>query len=95
MSKFYFYDKDDEFCTTLDSIKERIEDDELTERKVFKADRIVGDGFFFCKKHQEVGEVGQGCGKTCNEYEPRNKKNGRCIHSGYCYAPSEETLIKI
>jgi hypothetical protein len=78
MGKFYFYDKDDQFCYKLDEIKDRIFDDELTEKKVF-----------------EVGEVGEGCGNSCKDYKPRNGKNGRCIHSGYCYVPAEEILVKL
>jgi hypothetical protein len=95
MSKFYFYDKDDEFCHNLSDIKDRIFDDELTEKKVFEAKRETGNATFFCKKQQFVGESGQHCGKECEYYKPRNGKNGRCIHSGYCYYPDKEVLIKI
>ena len=95
MSKYYFYNKGDEFCEPLDLIRERIEDDELTQKTVFTAKRVTGEGHFFCKKYQEVGEVGEGCGKTCKDYKPRNGKNGRCVHSGYCYVPDQEVLIVI
>lgn len=57
-----------------------------------EAKRITGDDYFFCRKNGEVGEVGQGCGKQCDDYAPRNGKNGRCRHSGYCYDMTDKTI---
>lgn len=30
---------------------------------------------------------GEGCGKECSYYKPRNGKNGRCRFSRNCYEP--------
>ncbi len=70
--------------------------DNLTEIEVIKAKRDTGQGYFFCKHFGSVGEVGQGCGKSCEAYKPRNGKSGRCIHSGYCYTYTDDKkTIKI
>lgn len=95
MSKFYFYNEDDEFTTDLEGVKDMMADDKLKEREVFEAKRMTGEGIFWCKVHYEVGEVGEGCGKSCDEYKPRNGKSGRCVHSGYCYTPAKKVLIKL
>lgn len=93
--KMYFYEADSTTCTTLEFIKDMIYDNDLTEKEVYKAVRSVGEGLMYCTQYGEVGEVGQGCGKTCKYYEPRNGKNGRCRFSGYCYSHGEKVLIKL
>ena len=61
--------------------------------EVFEAKREVGSDYFFCTELDEVGEVGQGCGKFCYHYKPRNGKNGRCKHSGSVFEQTEKTKI--
>ena len=96
MSKFYFYDEGDEYCVTLDNIKDKISDDDLKEKEVFKAKPLYGEGLFYCKVVGEVGSVGDsGCGKDCSDYKPRNGKNGRCIHSGLVYEFGDPITIKV
>jgi hypothetical protein len=36
-----------------------------------------------------------GCGKVCDEYEPRNGKSGCCKHMSFCYEPGREYLLTI
>jgi hypothetical protein len=44
----------------------------------------------------EVGEVGEGCGKFCQQYKPLNGKNGRCKHYGYVYEQTDKVkLLKL
>lgn len=94
MAKMYFYNDDSEFCETIENIKDLIRCDELKEKEVFEAKRITGNGFFWCKAYSEAGESGS-CGNICKEYKPRNGKNGRCIHSGYCYEANKKIIIKL
>ena len=90
----YFYDEHEPFCVDLDEIRERMMDDGLTEKEVYKAERSVGEGFFWCSKYGEAGESSDsGCGEGCKDYEPRNGKNGRCKHSGHCYNYGDKILI--
>ena len=96
MSKFYFSKLDDERCYALRDIIEDANNQGLDEIEVTEAERVTGRGFFYCRKFKEVGDVGGICGKQCSEYSPRNGKNGRCRHSGYCYEPTDKKrIIKI
>lgn len=90
--KRYFTNKHDEFCFTKAQIIAQMKLDEIAEKEVFDAKIAKNTGYFFCKQYSEVGEVGQGCGKECTFYVPRNGKNGRCKHSGHVY---ENTGVKV
>ena len=83
MAKYYFGD-DEERCYTLDYFLEQL-DDVNPEIIVWPAVIMTGHDFFYCQEFGGVGEVGEGCGKDCNKYQPRNGKNGRCRHSANCY----------
>lgn len=91
----YFEDIGSETCYDLEGIKDVIACNGNTEQEVYESRRITGEGFFYCKHFGEVGETGEGCGKSCKAYMPRNGKSGRCIHSGYCYEPTKKVLIKL
>jgi len=93
MSKFYFSELDEERCYTLSDIKELMAENGLTELKINEAERTTGEGYFWCTINQEVGEVGQDCGRFCGQYKPRNGKNGRCRYSGHCYEPTDKKRI--
>jgi len=95
MSRYYFYNEEDERCVTLPEIKDMMADDKLTEKEVVSAKILTGEGFFYCREYGEVGEVGNGCGKECKSYNPRNGKNGRCTKSVNCYEHGEKILIKL
>lgn len=98
MSKLYFCDQiNDEQCFTLSALKEMAADEGLTEIRVYIAKPMIGGGLYWCKIHHECGEVSDGdCGKSCDQYSPRNGKSGRCRHSGWCYEPvGERITVKI
>ena len=97
MSKLYFSKLDDERCYTLKEIREDMRWEELYELEVTEAKRITGEPFFYCTKYKAMSEVGDTCSKLwCADYSPRNGKNGRCRHSGYCYEPTDKKrIIKI
>ena len=83
--KLYFGDEEGH-CYTLDYFIEQL--DEVNEEiTVYPAVMMTGESFFYCRKFSEVGGVGEGCGKICETYKPRNGKNGRCVHSKNCYEP--------
>lgn len=91
-SKFYFRE-DDECCYTVESHLEYMKENCINEMKVFEAERETKSDYFWCKYYGETGEVGEGCGKMCDEYKPLNGKNGRCYHYGFCYEPTEKFII--
>jgi hypothetical protein len=86
MSSYYFINPDGDVCLTKDGILEHMKDEGLTELIVFEAERLTGINYFFCHFYDQVGEVGEGCGKQCGEYKPNNGRSGRCTYSGWCYS---------
>ncbi len=88
MSKYYFSDDWDDRCYTKDTLIDLMKTEwGIKELKIYPAIMMVKGDYFYCKKFREVGEVGEGCGKECDKYEPRNGKNGRCRYSNNCYEP--------
>ena len=67
---------------------------EVPERRLYRARVEKGGNYFWCRAHYEVGEKGEGCGRQCDDYEPRNGRNGRCRYSAPCYeADRSEVLV--
>ena len=94
MDKFYFEeDGSEEFCYLLQHFEERIEDGE-EEILLRLAKREYGADFMWCKFLGEPIETGVGnCGRICEDYEPRNKISGRCVHLVNCFASTGNTLV--
>ena len=96
MSKFYFRETEQERCYTMDSIKNIMKFHGCKEQKVYKAKMSKNHDYFYCREFSEVGEVGEGCGRECEKYSPRNGKNGRCRYSANLYEPVGEPItVKI
>ena len=93
MMKLYFRQDEDEFCTTIEAHKEYMRENDITELTIYQAKRTTGTGYFWCTHFHEVGEVGEGCGKECEAYSPRNGKNGRCRYSGYLYETDKKRIL--
>lgn len=92
MAKYYFaLSIDDEMCYSL-----KYWQDYANEHKI-KVDLVeakieTGVEYFFCKNFSKVGIKRESdCGRSCEGYSPRNKKNGRCRYSVGCY---KDTGIK-
>lgn len=86
--KLYFA-KDEEYCYPLQVFQDRINDGE-TEILLQVAKYAIGADFMWCKKQGEAFEKGSdNCGVgNCDDYKPRNGKNGCCIHLVNGYEPS-------
>jgi len=93
MAKYYFNKNDDEYCYDIKYHLNYMQENNISKMEVFEAERETNTGFFFCKYHQEIGEVGQSCGKQCENYEPNNHKNGRCKHYGYIYEKTDKIKL--
>ena len=95
MAKYYFQ-KHDEDCYPLQCHYEYMQENELTEMEVYEAIRDSGTGYFFCKKHLVIGEVGESCSEAnCDFYIPRNGKSGICKHYGFTYSQGKARMLKI
>lgn len=94
MSKLYFCEAiDDLRCMGLATIRQYMKEHGVKRIEITEARRITGEGYFFCKEFQDIGESRDGCGILCDKYKPNNGKNGRCKHYGYCYEPTDKTRI--
>ena len=96
--KLYFSKLDDERCYTLYDIINDANNCGLDEIEVSEAKRVTGQGFFYCMKYKYLVDSRETsiCGKLCEDYSPRNGKNGRCRYSSYCYEPTDKKrIIKI
>ena len=91
MTKFYFNEHDREHAYELDHHYQFMEDEGLTEMKVFEANRETGNEFFFCKHFRKVGVRGNCQG--CEAYQPRNGKSGICRHWDYTYEKSDNKKV--
>ena len=92
MAKYYFEAIDSEECFTELAWIHHMKENGLTEIEVIEAEMETDVPFFYCTKYGFAGETGEGCGKECEEYKPRNKVSGRCIHSKNPYSPSGKKI---
>ena len=92
--KYYFYENNDERAENLGTIIDTMSDNGIKEKVVFEAITDKCKDYFYCSYHNEGGESGM-CGKSCDEYKPRNGKNGICKYRMFCAEKGEQVLIKI
>jgi hypothetical protein len=93
MAKYYFSIDNEENCYPLKYWKEYKEENELKKLELIEAKIETGESYFWCTFYQTTGEVGEGCGIQCEEYKPRNGKNGRCRFSNNCYEQTDKKII--
>ncbi|HEX2868679.1 MAG TPA: hypothetical protein VHO03_16685 [Ignavibacteriales bacterium] len=90
-AKFYIIDgRPMEECYRLDMLLEyhAKEGDTLIEMEQDK-----GSGFFFCTTFFDCYESGDGCGKDCVGYNPRNGKSGYCKNARIPYRPTDRKFL--
>jgi hypothetical protein len=97
MSKLLYWSEviDEEHVFPMSRFLIEMKEQGIKELKVFKVKpEIIPDVFYchyvdeFCMKSDEP------CGKTCEEYSPRNGKNGRCRHHDvWSHEPTDEFII--
>jgi hypothetical protein len=95
--KLYFETNDSEFAYTEEYFQDTLEQEGLFKIEVWTAELSKERGLFFCTEHSFCSaDSSDSCGKlNCNEYEPRNKKNGRCrFHSSEIYNHGEKIILK-
>ena len=99
----YFIGVNEEFCYSLKTFKEELREDGLDSIELWEMKRDYG-GPMWCKLKQEFSEyTDECCGKiNCDNYKPRNHKNGRCnflengfIDSGEKFLLTKKGLRKI
>ncbi|HMR88761.1 MAG TPA: hypothetical protein PKD51_11440 [Saprospiraceae bacterium] len=98
MSRYYFVDSFcfiESVCYTKDSILQKLTDNNLTESEGTKAVMQKRSEYFWCSHFGDIGLVGDGCGKECVKYSPRNGKNGRCRFSSNIYNQGDKVKFTI
>ena len=97
--QYYFKHSDSEICKTVVYFYRYMEQNNLTEIEVFKAEpEIIGGGVFWCKEHLFCGDgTTETCGKSnCKDYEPRNKISGVCKHHTHrLYTHGDKITLKL
>jgi len=78
----YYNDGYSELSFTKKSWKDYLLINGLNQIKLYEQKRDVGSGLCFCLIYQNCFSNSEGeCGQHCNNYDPRNHKNGRCRFS--------------
>ena len=91
--KYYFENSESENSYPKEHFIELMEERGISKMRVLLAKIVRGEGYFFCQKYGEVGEMGESCGRLCGKYEPRNGKNGRCRFHAARYEPTDISVI--
>jgi len=95
--KFYFAEgREEENCFTMDFWKDYMRDEEIREMTLLRTETEKVDGYFWCKKDQEMYEKEIGaCGLDwCRNYNPRNGRSGICKHSrNTFYTPTDKKIV--
>ena len=91
----YYFQEDETRCYLLKYHLDYMKENDIKEMVVYEAIRETEIGLFYCTFFNETGEVGEGCGKECKEYKPRNGKSGRCCYSGHFYKQGKEKTLTL
>jgi hypothetical protein len=89
----YFVRDFSENCFPLKYWKNKIKEDKLESLVLYKAELDTKSWHFYCTQFGSVGSVGEGCGKECEKYSPRNGKSGRCRFSNNCYLETDKKIV--
>lgn len=94
--QLYFLDEDSETCHTLEYHLENAKSDELKEIELFEAVPDPSKDYFWCRADSSVCMSDDNpCGKSCEDYDPRNGKSGICKHKTHCYTWSNKVKFNV
>ena len=88
-----YYSKYKEYQMSLRDWKDFAKRNNIKELKLIEAEIDYKLGYFYCSELDEIGESGEGCGKECKYYNPRNGKNGRCRFHKNTYSETEKIKV--
>lgn len=94
MARFYFGPYEEDGAFPKQYWQQYMKENFLNEIELRAAKIEYGTDYFFCSnpKIYETGLKGN-CGAHCDQYSPRNGKNGRCRFSKNCYEPVGDPII--
>lgn len=73
-----------------------LREEALTHVRLYPAVPMRGSSDFYCVELGFSGTRGadfHDCGRRCAEYEPRNGRNGCCLHRRHVYEPGPAVLL--
>ena len=80
---YYFTDSsfcDSDVACSAEDMWEMFRDSDEQAVILWAAKSEYNTGFFYCAEYAQMGEVGEGCGKECFAYKPKNGVKGVCSH---------------
>jgi len=92
--KLYFENEDAENCYSEEYFQDKMKEEGLEELTVLEANKSKEKEYIYCTAIDSCGESSN-CGKECEDYEPRNGKNGCCRHRRTIYEYGEEVTLKL
>lgn len=95
--KYYFEKSDSEICYSKKYFDYLMEENGITEIRVYEALKDRTMNVFWCRAQCFCGDDSKDtCGKQCREYSPRNGKSGCCKHyTTTLYTHGEQITIKL
>lgn len=96
--KYYFRFSQDEICYPIEYFSEVAKADGLSQITLYEAVPETVPGFFWCKAYELPCKEGEGtCGRTCQDYAPKNKKWGICSHKcpTFYYNSGEQVVYDV
>ena len=95
--KFYFESIEHDVCHTEEYFQDLMMFGCATEVEVIEAILdLTGGGVFWCKVYSFCGDdTSDSCGKQCEEYKPKNGKNGCCKHhTSWLFLHGDKVTLK-
>jgi hypothetical protein len=84
---------DEEWCYSESYIRDVMEDEEIEEITVYRAQREKNADSFYCHEYGQVGLKSETeCGKSCQGYAPRNGRSGICKHHSNTWESTDEAV---
>ena len=94
--KTYFTDHDMGWSMTRADILEHMREYDIAEIKVIEAIPVTDSKYFTCRAYSDIfvkPPEGEPCGRSCEEYEPRNGKWGICKHYVKVYEEGQAFML--
>jgi hypothetical protein len=79
MSKYYFESELHEFCSPLSYFLDKAKENGDATVELFEAVPCRVPIIGWCNEYETIVES-EDCGKTCEQYSPKNGKSGMCKH---------------
>ena len=94
--KTYFSKYNDEWSKDIEDILKFMHLNDIEELRVWEGIAITDSQCFSCRAYLAIcvkPPEGEPCGRSCEEYEPRNGRWGICKHYGKTYEEGQAYML--